>query len=227
MSEPKFYVMGEDKCLYEGLTKEQILAAITEAVETHEISDVDTGFVTKLKEYNRNAQVTYWVGKQAEYNALANNNAIVGGRLYFITDDNFETNLSDALGEIRDKFDTINESLSQIQTATVTSGWAYEHVDGGTLTFYKNGSLVICNIDLQFDSAASVYTERRLLNFNSIPQGFRPRENVSCMSALDLHVSGSTAHGAGHLKVSSDGIDLCYSIDLANVIAMGQICYFA
>lgn len=218
-----YYVIGNNKCLYEGMTKEEILAAITQAVETHEITDVDTGFVTKLKEYNRNVQVTYWIGTQNEYDALQ---SIEPNRLYFISDDTFGADVTTAIANANASIESMSNTLSSIQTATVTSGWAYEHVDGGTLTFYKNGSLVICNIDLQFDSAASVYTERRLLNFNSIPQGFRPRENVSCMGALDLHVSGSTAHGAGHLKVSSDGIDLCYAIDLANVTAMGQICYF-
>ena len=34
------------------MTKEQILAAITQAVESHTVSDVDTGFVTTLKEQN-------------------------------------------------------------------------------------------------------------------------------------------------------------------------------
>jgi len=227
MSEPKFYVMGDDKCLYEGLTKEQTLAAITEAVETHEISDVDTGFVTKLKEYNRNAQVTYWVGTQAEYNALANNNAIVGGRLYFITDDNFESNLSDALDEISDKCDTINESLSQIQTATVTSGWAYEHVDSGTLTFYKNGSHVICDIDIVFDTNSEVYSERTLLNFNSIPEAVRPRAGVSTSAAVYLYRASSLSD-TGSVKISSAGLKLAYNISIAgsNVHAVGQLCYY-
>lgn len=64
------YVFNDGKNVYEGMTKEQTLAAIVEAVETHEISDVDTGFVTTIKEKNRGIGLSFWVGSSAEYNAL-------------------------------------------------------------------------------------------------------------------------------------------------------------
>lgn len=83
-SERNYFVFSENNCKFESLTKEQILSAIEQAVASGKIKDVDTGFVTKIKEQNKNAGLMFWVGNQAEYNALESkkNNC-----LYIITDD--------------------------------------------------------------------------------------------------------------------------------------------
>ena len=70
MSERNYFVLRDDNCRFPSMTKEQILAAITQAVSTGEIKDVDTGFVTKIKELNKNKQLSFWVGTTAEYNAI-------------------------------------------------------------------------------------------------------------------------------------------------------------
>lgn len=83
-NERNYYVLSENNCKFESFTKEQILSAIQQAVNSGEIKNVDTGFVTKIKEQNKNAGLMFWVGTQAEYNALESkkNNC-----LYIITDD--------------------------------------------------------------------------------------------------------------------------------------------
>lgn len=83
-NERNYYVLSENNCKFESFTKEQILSAIQQAVDSGEIKNVDTGFVTKIKEQNKNAGLMFWVGTQAEYNALESkkNNC-----LYIITDD--------------------------------------------------------------------------------------------------------------------------------------------
>lgn len=80
----KYYCFCGSNCKYETMTREQILAAIVQAVETGEIRDVDTGFVTKIKEKNGGRYVTFWVGTQAEYNALE---STAENCVYIITDD--------------------------------------------------------------------------------------------------------------------------------------------
>ena len=94
MESGKYYVIADGNNLYEGLTKEQILAAITQAVESHAISDVDTGFVTTLKEQNRNKGLKVWVGTSAEYNAIQTKET---NCLYILSDD---TELEDLEMEI-------------------------------------------------------------------------------------------------------------------------------
>lgn len=65
-----YYVICADGCKFESMTKEQILTAIEQAIRTGEIKDVDTGFVTKIKEQNAGKYISFWVGTQAQYNAL-------------------------------------------------------------------------------------------------------------------------------------------------------------
>ena len=70
MAERKYYALCANNCKYETLTKEQILTAIQQAAETGEIKDVDTGFVTTIKEKNHGVGLTFWIGTTAEYNAI-------------------------------------------------------------------------------------------------------------------------------------------------------------
>lgn len=79
-----FYVICDDDSKHEGMTKEQILAAITQAIETGSIGNCDTGFITKIKEQNRGGYITVWAGTQAQYNAIAEKAL---NCLYIITDD--------------------------------------------------------------------------------------------------------------------------------------------
>lgn len=82
--ERKYYVFCEDGCKFESMTKEQILAAITQAVEGGTIQDVDTGFVTKIKELNKNRELKTWVGTRAQYNAISVPDV---NTVYIITDE--------------------------------------------------------------------------------------------------------------------------------------------
>ena len=84
MSEKKFYCFCSSNCRYETMTKEQIIAAIEQAVNGGTIVDVDAGFITKVKEKNGGKSVTFWVGTQAQYNAIAEREE---NCLYIITDE--------------------------------------------------------------------------------------------------------------------------------------------
>ena len=106
MADEKYYVIGDGKNLLEGMTKEQILAAIVEAVSTHEISDVDTGFVTKLKEANRNRPLSFWVGSTAEYNAIQTK---AENCFYILSDDTEHEDLEAEISRLATAVNTISE----------------------------------------------------------------------------------------------------------------------
>lgn len=89
-----YYCLCNDNCRFETMTKEQILAAIANAIQTGEISDVDTGFITKIKDTNKGSYIDFWVGTTAEYNALT---TYEKNRLYIKTDDNTYQTLIDAI----------------------------------------------------------------------------------------------------------------------------------
>ena len=80
----KYYCMCDSNCKFETMTKEQILAAIAQAIETGVVGDPDTGYVTKVQEGNRRDSITFWIGTQAEFNALQKQEK---NCLYIKTDD--------------------------------------------------------------------------------------------------------------------------------------------
>lgn len=69
MESGKYYVIGFGNNLYEGMTKEQVIAAIVEATGKTP-TDIDDAFITKIKELNKGRPLMFWVGTEAEYNAL-------------------------------------------------------------------------------------------------------------------------------------------------------------
>ncbi|MBO5842561.1 MAG: hypothetical protein J6R46_06145, partial [Clostridia bacterium] len=78
---------------------EQILTAIANAVSTGSVGDVDSGFITKVKEQNTGAAVTFWVGTTAQYNALAE---IDPHCIYVKTDDTSAQDMSNTIATILD-----------------------------------------------------------------------------------------------------------------------------
>lgn len=128
MSEKKYYVFCASNCRYESMTKEQILAAITQAVESGEIHDVDTGFVTKLVEQNSKREVTLWVGTRAQYNAIA---APAENCLYIITDDTTAEDFDKAIAALQkqmQEFETkhANTDFSEAVTIPDVVGCGFE-----------------------------------------------------------------------------------------------------
>lgn len=87
MSEKKYYCYCESNCRYETMTKEQILAAIAQAAAGNLVFDTEAAIISKVKEVNAGGFVTFWVGKQAEYNALP---SIDPNCVYIITDNTWQ-----------------------------------------------------------------------------------------------------------------------------------------
>jgi hypothetical protein len=83
--ERKYYVLCRDNCKFEGLTKEQIYAAIAEATGNTP-TGVDDAFITKLVEQNKNAATRLWVGTETEYNALVARGDVETDTIYCIKD---------------------------------------------------------------------------------------------------------------------------------------------
>lgn len=89
-----FYVVCDDDCRIEGMSKEQIFAAIAEATGNVP-SGLDDAFITKIKESNTGGGVSFWVGTEAEFNAIspaAETSCIIArvdasGKVYLCTDD--------------------------------------------------------------------------------------------------------------------------------------------
>lgn len=70
MATPKVYVICDQNCKFEGMTKEQILTAIVQAVEGGEIKDIDAGFIQTVKTIN-GISLRFFVGEKSAYDALS------------------------------------------------------------------------------------------------------------------------------------------------------------
>ncbi len=79
----KYYCYCDSNCKYETMTKEQILAAIAQAAAGGLSFDTEAAIISKVKEMNAGGFVTFWVGTQAQYNALGE---IDKNCVYVITD---------------------------------------------------------------------------------------------------------------------------------------------
>ena len=100
------------------LTEEQIITLVTNIVDTGEVGDIDTGFVTRLKEQNRGKQLEFWVGTQAEYDEIELAQA---NTFYIITDDNFKQETEAAIAALNQRIDDISytdvdEEIADLQT---------------------------------------------------------------------------------------------------------------
>lgn len=155
------YVFNIDGCKTEGMSKEQILAAIAEATGAT-VTDIDNAFISKVVNQNNGGVVKFWRGTTAEYNALTDKDAEC---YYIITDDNSKAeidalveNLNNSVNALSNVVNAlnkdVNEQAEKIQknadaiatmgkvegTLTATAGRDGEEI--GTLKYIKSGNVI-------------------------------------------------------------------------------------
>lgn len=141
-----YYVFCDDNCKFEAMTKEQILTAIEQAITTGAVQDVDTGFITKIKEQNKNVGLKFWIGTQAEYNALATkeNNCF-----YIITDDTAKEDIETAIGNLQREMNTLNEYVGafteQVNENVCALLWTGDY---DTMGLFESGAITTNYIEL-------------------------------------------------------------------------------
>lgn len=109
-----YYVTREDGVRSEGLTKEQIYELINGT--TGKIPEgVDEAFITKLREINKNGNISLWVGSNAEYNDIEvkDDNAV-----YIVTNDTFYTDLETQINDLNTRISAYESELVSVQNET-------------------------------------------------------------------------------------------------------------
>lgn len=112
-NERTYYVICEDNCRFEGMTKEQIYDAIAEATGVTP-TPVDEAFITKIKEQNANHNLKVWKGTEAQYNAIQNKDA---DTLYFIATNAIRPVDMDAIMDAVDE--EVETKYAEMKAATV------------------------------------------------------------------------------------------------------------
>lgn len=106
MADRKYYCYCEQGCKYETMSKEQILAAITQAVENGTVGNCDTGFIQTIKTVN-GKPLRFFVGAQYEYEALT---AEEKENLYaIITNDATEDGILEAIENLEKEYEELVE----------------------------------------------------------------------------------------------------------------------
>ena len=219
MSTPKVYAICGTNCRYETLTKEQILTAIANAVENGDIGDIDTGFITTIKEQNGGEGLRFWVGTMAAYNALTE---IDSDMLYIITDDTTLADIEQAYDEIKTALDDIEKGASIVPKAKVAQ-YASEDTSKGTIEErltklgFKEGAVSLsistngtpiniikrqgnyCILDISLNPATSMSP----LKLGTLPADFRPKETIYPRAQITRN-DGSIV--VGFCTITTDGI---------------------
>lgn len=200
MSDRKYYVRCESNCLYESMTKEQILAAIEQAVSTGEIKDVDSGFITTLKELNKNTGLKFWVGTQADYNALEE---IEENCFYIITDETSVRDIEASIEKLRIDLEGLSSNILRYNKVF----WEGDTNNIATQTddFYGDYKEIPNMEELLNYSVIKIYTA----NFN---EGY----DTGCMALMkwgneyradytDIGLSGPNTHRSTYIEINNSG----------------------
>lgn len=131
-----YFVIDNDDCKYEGMTKEQILSAIEQGLEQGYVSDPASAVFSKIKEIRASKTAQLWIGTEAQFNALSPAPSIgksvvrVGadGVLYLCSDD---STFSDMANHIADKDNPHSVTASQVGAALADHGHS---LDGESVT---------------------------------------------------------------------------------------------
>lgn len=134
MSEKKYYCFCGSNCKYETMTKEQIMAAIAQATGVTDI-DPDAGFISKVKETN-GRYVTFWVGTQAQYNALQVKEE---NCLYIITDDTSKADFEKTVADMQVACDDALAAAAAVKSVDISSEMVFtiEGFAGSYISYRK------------------------------------------------------------------------------------------
>lgn len=106
MADKKYYCFCETGCKYETMSKEQILTAITQAVQNGTVGNCDTGFIQTIKTVN-GLPLRFFVGTQYDYEALEDKENLFA----IITNDATTSGILEAIEELETNFEELVQFL--------------------------------------------------------------------------------------------------------------------
>lgn len=121
MATPTVYVICDQNCKYEGMTKEQILSAIMQAVNEGTISDIDAGFITSVKTINGQT-LRFFMGEKSAYDALSEEQKV--GLFAVITNDTTMMHTMQAIEELEANYSALANAIEDIIAGERTVGKA-------------------------------------------------------------------------------------------------------
>ena len=222
MAERNYYVLCDDNCKFPAMTKEQVIAAIAEATGNTP-TGIDDAFITKLKEKNSGAAFSFWVGTQAEYNAIVAADEVIANCLYLLTD---ETTVDDMQKQIDDNTKANENGAARIEEKVKLSGITSDAETTITATFRRQGS--ICKVDYYFNLGTAKTGEAVILSNSVIPLKFLPQTTEKQYGTVCAFLDGTTGGEEATIQctyIDSNGI-ACRAHESATGEHRGVIIYF-
>ncbi len=113
-----YYCFCGDNCKFETMTKEQIITAIYQAIKDGGVSNlnIDAGFITKVKEINKDETLNFWVGTTAEFKELEKTSPSFtkNPNVFFIkTDDTTLADFAEQIEEIQRNVESSIETFAE------------------------------------------------------------------------------------------------------------------
>lgn len=130
------YARYKNYCLDETFTKAQILNIISQAVENGKIHNVDWGAVSVLKEINKNQPLRFWIGTNAEYEAINHKENNV---LYIKTDDTSAAEVKNSITDLKSK-DEYLEGFTKSVSDMALQSWQYLNNQPSGVSFLSDES---------------------------------------------------------------------------------------
>lgn len=192
--EKKYYCFCGSNCKYETMTKEQILAAIAQAVEGGAVVNPNAGFITKVKETNGGGYVTFWVGRQSQYNAIEKKDPSC---LYIITDDTSAEDLDRTITELNKKLDTATKTA---ETTRVLLQQALPVLIADKLSFQAkyNSSLLTEVTKVEATAGTTIYYPSMKLVFFKLHIDVEGRIEAGVPTTIECTFAGKYLPMAGY-----------------------------
>lgn len=130
MGDRNYYCLCDSNCKFPTMTTEQILAAIQQAAKDGLVYNPDAAVVTKVKELNGGQALTFWVGTQAQYNAVSVKDPYCH---YIITD----KKNSDLSGAVAAAVEAAEEALRTASDAQTAANEALDKANGTPVFYYS------------------------------------------------------------------------------------------
>lgn len=149
MDEKKFYCYCENNCKYETLSKEQILTAIANAIETGSVGNCDTGFITTIKTIN-GLPLRFFIGEQADYEALSADDK--KNLFALITNDTTKESLLKSISEMQTDLKELTDGLRSGEFEPKNAANAFK-LEGGEIirsgdlnSYYRVGNYFVGSV---------------------------------------------------------------------------------
>lgn len=220
---PRVYVICDQNCKFEGMTKEQIYAAIVQAVNEGTIGDIDAGFITTVKTIN-GLPLKFFVGPQATYDALSDEEK--ENVFAIITNDTTRAGILEAIENLKNSIIALEKAIAETY-GNFNNDW--QSGRSGNLLYPQLSDAgtyqvrVKVNYIFKFETSALVYWDGESQTIINLPTMYQNTTVAIDVYHYRLVIAADGSTHIQYVKVGTydkpDGVTSWKEIDYYNYIS--------